>query len=267
MKIKRLFFVALIISLITIGCKTAYEEVRTSNDPVKILAAANEYYDAEDFLKAQGLYELVIPFYRGKKEAEDLFYRYAYTHFNIGQYILSANYFNNFTKTFYNSSRKEEMAFMSAFSNYKMSPNHKLDQTPSLQAIEELQYFINTYPSSPRIEESTQLIDELRKKLEEKGFAQGKLYYDVKSYLAAITSFENMLKDFPETAKAEEVRYLILRSNEQLAKHSVYEKQKERLQSTIEACEFFHDKYEKSPYSNEVNGIRKHCKNALTRFD
>ena len=54
------------------ACKSQFEEVRTSNDPTKILKVANEYYEKEDYLKAQTLYELVIPFYRGKTEAEDL---------------------------------------------------------------------------------------------------------------------------------------------------------------------------------------------------
>ena len=124
------FFFILIVSL-SIGCKSSFETVRTSNDPPTILKAANKYYDEEDYRKAQTLYELIIPFYRGKAEAEDLFYRYTYTYYHQDQYIFASHYFDNFTKTFYNSTKKEEMAFMSAYSNYLMSPNFKLDQKPS----------------------------------------------------------------------------------------------------------------------------------------
>ena len=55
------------------SCKSTYEQVRTSNDPVKIMEEANKLYQDEDYYKAQALYELVIPFFRGKKEAQDLF--------------------------------------------------------------------------------------------------------------------------------------------------------------------------------------------------
>ncbi len=255
------------ISLICLqSCKTQFEEVRTSNDPVKILASANKYYEDEDYLKAQALYELVIPFYRGKKEAEDLFYKYAYTYYNQNQFILAAHYFNSFSNTFYNSPKKEEMSYMSAYSNYLMSPNYKLDQEPSRNAINELQTFINTFPSSPRVDECNILIDEMRLKLETKAYNEGKLYYQLQNYNSAMTSFENMLKDFPETKRGEEVRFLIIKSNYELAKNSVYEKTQERLEQAIEKCIKFISKYPDTSYKNEVQKINENCNKELKRF-
>ena len=264
---KRSYILFLCVIAIGLGaCKSAFEEVRTSNDPPRILAAANKFFEDEEYFRAQQLYELIIPYYRGKKEAEDLFYNYTYTFYNQSQYILAAHYFNNYTKTFYNSPRKEEMAFMSAFSNYRMSPNAKLDQTPSEQAIEELQLFINTYPSSDRVDECNKLMDEIRSKLELKSFNEGQLYYDLKSYQAAISSLENTLKDFPETTRAEELRYLIVKSNEQLARKSVYEKMEERLENTITIADKFLKKYPKSTHKRELRDIISFCNNELKRF-
>lgn len=266
MKFKQTTILFLSLVFIFASCKSTYEQVRTSNDPVKIMETANELYEAEDYYKAQSLYELVIPFYRGKKEAQDLFYNYAYTYYNTEQYILAAHYFNNFTKTFYNSPKKEEMAFMSAYSNYKMSPSYKLDQTPTTTAIDELQTFINTYPNSPRVDECNTLIDEMRSKLETKSYETGKLYYKIGNYQSAMVSFENVIKDFPESSKKEEVRYLIVKSGHFLAKNSVYEKQQERLEDTVKHAEKFITKYPKSKNKKEVNSIIKYCKNELKRF-
>jgi len=251
--LKRTTYLILLLAFIGIGCKSNYEKVRSSNDPVAILKAADTYFDNEDYIKAQGLYELVIPFYRGKKEAEDLFYNYTYTYYNTDQYVLASHYFDNFTKTFYNSPKKEEMAFMSAYSNYLLSPNSKLDQTPSTKAIEALQFFINTYPGSTRIEECNALMDELRAKLEQKSFDQGKLYYDLKNYQSAMSSLENTLKDFPETKRAEEIKYLIVKSSGLLAKNSIYEKMQDRLESTIVKGNKFTSKYPDSSYNKELN--------------
>lgn len=266
MKIRFSTYIVLFSILCIVGCKSNYEQVRSSNDPVKILAAADAYFKEENFQKAQSLYELVIPFYRGKTEAEDVFYNYAYTYYNTNQFILASHYFENFTKTFYNSTRKEEMAFMSAYSNYEMSPNHKLDQTPSETAIEKLQYFINTYPSSPRLEECNALMDELRLKLENKSYNQGKLYYDLKNYQAAMTSLQNTLKDFPETKRAEELRFLIVKSSEELAKNSIYEKMENRLMDTIEKSEKYLAKYPDTKKKREIKDIIRYCNNELKRF-
>jgi outer membrane protein assembly factor BamD len=256
----------IIFSLLLTSCKSSFEKVRQSNDPESYLKAANEYFEAEDYLKAQTLYELAVEFYRGKAEAEDLYYRYAYTYYYMKQYTLAAYYFNNFTRTFYNSTKKEEMAFMAAYSNYEMSPSYKLDQGPSEKAIEQLQTFINTYPSSPRVEESNKLIDEMRKKLEIKAFEQGKLYEKIGNYQSAMVAYENVLKDFPETQNQEEIRYLIIKSNYQLAKKSIYEKMEDRLNSTIEKCNKFETKYPKSKYLGEVVDHKKYCINELKRF-
>ncbi|MBT8190532.1 MAG: outer membrane protein assembly factor BamD [Bacteroidia bacterium] len=249
-----------------LSCKTHFEQMRTSNDPVKILEAANEYYEKEDYLKAQALYEVIIPFYRGKQEAEDLFYNYAYTYYHQDQFLLAAHYFNSFNKTFYNSTKKEETAFMSAYANYEMSPSYKLDQGPSIQAINELQTFINAYPNSPRVEECNGLIDEMRLKLETKSYEQGKLYFQLQNFNSAMTSFENMLKDFPETKRTEEVRFLIIKSSYLQAKNSVYEKTKERLDGTVLKCNKFLTKYSESGYLAEVENILENCKKELKRF-
>ena len=256
----------IIFSLVLFSCKSSFEKARQSNSPETYLKAANAYYDNEDYLKAQTLYELAVEFYRGKKEAEELYYRYAYTYYHMRQYALAAFYFNNFTKTFYNSPKKEEMAFMSAYSNYEMSPSHRLDQGPSVQAIEQLQTFINTYPGSPRVEESNELIDKMRKKLEIKAFEQGKLYERIGNFQSAMVAYENVLKDFPETANQEEIRYLIIKSNYQLSKKSVYEKMENRLSNTIEKCDKFESKYPKSKYLGEVRDHKKYCTNELKRF-
>ena len=261
------FFGLVLIIMIAGSCKSTYEVVRTSNDPELIMKTANEYYEKEDYFKAQSLYELVIPFYRGKKEAEDLFYKYAYTYYNSGQYILAAHYFRNFSKTFYNSPKREEVSYLSAYSNYLMSPNYKLDQGPTETAIEELQSFINSFPNSPRVDECNSLIDEMRMKLETKAFESAKLYYDLGNFQSAVVSFDNLIKDFPETERKEEIRFLSIKSGHELARNSIYEKKEERLESEIEKCNKYIDRYPESDRIEEVQDILAYCKNEIKRFE
>lgn len=251
---KKITLFILIVALFG-ACKTDYEKVRTSNDPNIMYEAANQYYDAGNYINAQSLYELCIPYFRGKEEAEDLYYKFADTHFQLGEYLLSSHYFKNFASSFYSSPKKQESEFMAAFSKYKLSPSHKLDQSYSGEAIEALQGFINLYPESDKADECGRLIDEIRAKLELKAFEEGKLYFDLKNYNSSIKSFENMLKDFPDTGRAEEVRFFILQSSVNWAINSIFEKKEERLEETLKKYNLFMKKYPESEYKNQVSKI------------
>ncbi|MEN0047953.1 MAG: outer membrane protein assembly factor BamD [Bacteroidota bacterium] len=253
------FRIILIFSCLAVffSCKTEFEKVRTSGDPKLLLETANKYFDEGEYQKAQTLYELIIPVYRGQKELEDIYYRYAYTYYNLESYILAAYYFENFGQTFGASPRREEIDFMAAYSNYQLSPTFRLDQQYTITAIDKLQTFINTYSSSDKVEQANGLIDELRKKLERKAFESGKLYYEVRQYASALQSLENLLKDFPETKRAAEVRYYIILATFEYAENSVIDKQEERYQSTLELGDAFISKYSDSEFINEVRTIRK----------
>ena len=259
---KYLFYICMI-GLLTVGCKSEFEKIRSTNDPERIYKEALSYYDQEEFGKAKSLFELVIPFYRGKKEAEELFYKYAYSHYNRGEYILASHYFNSFGKTFYNSDKREEAIYMAAYSNLQLSPNHRLDQSHSEQAIEEFQTFINRFPNSERVAECNTIIDDLRAKLELKAFEQGKLYFDLKNYNSSITSFDNMLKDFPDTKRIQEIHYLIIMSSYQWAEKSIYSKRKERYSETIKRYNRFVKKYPNSKYAGELGSVLKDSQKAL----
>ncbi len=263
---RSLIFLFLGLLILGTSCKTEFEKIRSSNDPAKILAAADKFYNQKEYYKCQTLYELVIPFYRGKEEAEDIFYNYAYAHYHLNQYLLSSHYFRNFANTFYNSDRKEEAAFMSAYSQYQMSPNFKLDQSHSEKAIEAFQTFINTYPTSSRVEECNELIDIMREKLEEKAFYSSKLYYDMGEYISAANAFENLLSEFPDTKRNEEVSYLMTKASFLLAKDSVYEKKEKRFREVISLQEKFEKKYPKSKYKKELRELVEASNSELKKF-
>lgn len=249
--------ISLGVGLFLFGCKSEYETIRTSGDPELILKKAYEYYDQEEYQRAQSLFELVISVYRGRAEAEDLNFKYAYTFYYLRNYILSTYYFKEFSQTYGASDRKEESDFMSAYSNYLLSPKFRLDQSYTNTAIQELQFFINTYPNSERVDQCNKLIDELRAKLEKKAFEEGKLYFNLSRYNAAVQVYENLLKDFPETENTAEIRWMIIRSNYLLAENSVLQRQEERYQETVDLAEEFLERFSDSEFSEDVQKMKE----------
>ena len=96
--------------------------------------------------------------------------------YKLGDYYLSGFYFKRFIRQYPTSKNTEEAAFLSALCSVKNSPNYKLDQTETLNALDELQIFIDLYPNSNRIDSCNQIMDRLRGKLELKQFENSKLY-------------------------------------------------------------------------------------------
>jgi len=237
------------------SCKTEFETVRTSGDVDLIYKKAYEYYEAERYIKSQGLFELIIPSYRGKKELEDIYFKYANTYYFDKQYVLAAYYFKNFTTTFANSPLREDAEFMSAYANYQLSPNAKLEQSATQKAIDEFQLFINTFPTSERVADANKLIDELRLKMEQKVLEEAELYFNLRQYQAAVLIGQNLLRDFPESSKGEYVRYLLANSTFQLAENSVLGKQQERYENVKKFASEFLKKYTKSEYRDEVQSM------------
>lgn len=257
------FFGILVIGFALYSCKSDFETIRTSGDPKLLYKKAMEYYQKEDYQRAQTLLELLVSSVRGTKEAEEVYFKYAYSYFYLENYVLASYYFNNFVNTFGGSALREEAEFMSAFSHYKLAPNFRLDQTYSQKAIDELESFVNTHPESTRIKECNSLIDELRAKQERKSFEAAKLYYNLRYYQAAMQAYENVIKDFPETARAEEVRYLIMRSSYLLAQNSILEKREDRYKQCLKFAEEFLERYPKSQYFDQAKTFQLDSKKQL----
>ncbi len=245
------------------GCKSEFERVRLSGDVDLIYQKGLEYYEKGDYQKAQALFELIINNFRGRKEAEDLYFKYANSHFYLKNYILAAYYFNNFKTTYPLSTLREEAEYMAAYANFKLSPIYRLDQSYTIKAIEGFQDFVNTYPKSERLAECNRLIDGMRAKLEQRAFAEATLYYDLREYQAALQSFENLLKDFPETKDAERIRYLQVDAAYAWAANSIKEKRKERFEKVTEYIKLFRNKYPKSEFASDVKKTESLTRNAI----
>jgi outer membrane protein assembly factor BamD len=253
-----LFLVGIVVMIITLGsCKSKYEKLRASNDNAKKYAEAIKLYNKKDYTKALGLFEDLVTRYRGREEAQDLFYYYAYANYKLKDYTSARYHFKTFADTYPSSTRAEECRFMAAYCYYLDSPIFSLDQTNTNSAIDALQLFINLYPKSDRVAEASKLIQNLRNKLEEKAYANSKLYLTIGDYQAAVISFGNTLRDYPDTKYAEELEFLTVKAQYLYAEHSREFSQEERYNLAISNATQFVDKYPGSKYLSEVTQYMK----------
>ena len=210
------------------SCNEYQNLLKSDNNSEKFREAEN-FYNSGDFKRANRLFEDILPFYRGKPQAERLIFFHANSYYNLKMYYLSAAQFENFIKSYPKSEKLEEAIFMTAKCYYMLSPIHSLDQKDTNTAIEKLQIFINNYPSSIYVQEANNLISELQEKLEKKEFEISKQYYTIRDYKAAIRSVDNFIGEFAGTKYREEAMYYKFLSSYEIAINSIQSKKIERL--------------------------------------
>ncbi|MBI4646030.1 MAG: outer membrane protein assembly factor BamD [Bacteroidia bacterium] len=242
----------LIIFIILIACSCKYQKLLKSSDYNLKYEKAVEYYNKKDYYRAQQLFEELVPITAGSQRGEEVYYYYAYCYYGQDDFIMAGYHFKNFTKTYPNSKHTEECEFLGAYCFYMESPEPELDQSNTLRAVDALQLFINKYPESDRINESNELIDKLRNKLEIKSYNSSRLYFQLGDYKAAIIALKNSFKDYPDTQYREDILYLIVKSCYLLADKSIETKKKERYQATIAEYYVFIDEFPDSKYRKEA---------------
>ncbi|WP_353134654.1 outer membrane protein assembly factor BamD [Pseudopedobacter sp.] len=247
----------LIIGLSITSCKSKFEKLRESSDTGRKYQEAIKLYNKKDYNKALTLFDDLVQRYRGRSEAEDLYYYYAYTNYKLKDYVSARYHFKTFADTYPSSPKAEECRFMTAYCMYLESPVYSLDQDNTYKAIESFQLFLNLYPQSERAAEASKLIESLRDKLEQKSFANAKLFLDIGDYQAAVIAFRNSIKDFPDTKYAEQMEFLTIEAQYLYAKNSRETKQEERYQEAIDEYERFIERYPNSKYLKDAAKLKE----------
>lgn len=242
----------IILFTIALGACSKYSKIQKSQDFEYKYQKALEYYDHEDYFRAMNLFDQVIPFYRGTDQAENISYKYAYAYYNQKEYVMGSYYFDRFAKTFPRSQYAEECSYMAAYCKYKDSPSYKLDQTNTKEAINDLQLFINSYSYSERVDLCNVLIDELREKLQKKDYEIAKLYLKMRKYKAAVSSFDNLLTDYPDTDFREDAMFYTIKAYYYYASRSVKSKRVERYEEAVGIYNDFIVQYPKSDHNKDL---------------
>jgi len=123
-----------------------YQQLIKKGDLTAKTKAAEEYYNEGNYKKALRLYQLIVPAYRGKPQAERILFYEADTYYHLRDYYISSYKMERFTVAYPKSDKREEAEFKEARSTYELSSRYSLDQTESLEGIDKLQRFINQYP-------------------------------------------------------------------------------------------------------------------------
>lgn len=264
-KYKKIVLLALAFPIVFCSCD-GYKQILKSTDSEMKYEVANDFYDRNDFNKALMLYDLLQNSFRNSTKGEVVAFNTAMCYFRTKDYDIASFYFNKFVGTYPYSRETEKAAFLSAYCSYLQSPVTSLDQTATHEAIKKMTSFTEKYPKSDSLERARGIIKELNEKLEEKDYNICLLYYKTRNYMSAITSFENMLKNYPETEHREEILYNISKAYFDYAENSVAEKQRERYEACIERHNTLSYLFPESKYVKELEPIANKARKKLEKL-
>lgn len=236
----------------TTACNKELRKIEKTNNVEQKLAYANKMYEKKKYNMAQTLYDELIPVFKGTDKFEQLYYNYAYCSYYLKDYMQATFHFKNYLEAFPSSPRAMEIDYMQAYSYYKLSPKASLDQTNTIKAIAAMQTFIDTYPNSDKSAEASLVIEMLRKKLELKEFNACELYYNIGHYKAAGVAFTNLMRNYPDSEKSDQYKYLAIKAYYLYAKNSIFTKQHERYDRVVSEYKEFLDRYPQSSLKNDA---------------
>jgi outer membrane protein assembly factor BamD len=269
-KMKNLAYL-LVLSVMLFSCGE-YQKVLNKGSVEEQYKMATKLYETKKYSKALRLFEKITPAYRGKPQMERVQFMVAQSNFNEKNYTEAAYYFDRFKNNYPKSSKKEEAAFLSAYSYKLASPVFSKDPTDTNKALESFQNFINNYPNSDKIDEANQHYKELRYKLQKKYFEIAKTYYttsdyDLRNYKASIQAFDNLLSDYLGSEFKEEALLYRLKAAHDFVLKSTDRRKFDRIKDAIEAYDKLIRNFPDTQYSEEANEMYATLKKEEKRID
>lgn len=229
-----------------------FSKVLKSRDYEYKLKMADTYFEKKQYRQAQVLYEELFPIFKGTPQFNDLYYNYAFAHYNMKDYTTAENLFKGYLEVFSNSGKADEVEFMQALCYYKQSPKAELEQSNTMRAVGLLQIFINTHPGSAKIPEAEAYIARCQSKLETKEYLSAQLYFNISQFRAAALAYTTLINNYPDSPKGDEYKLMSIKAYYRYASMSIVEKQAERYAKVISEIEDFQDRFPESKLLKEA---------------
>jgi outer membrane protein assembly factor BamD len=262
---KILNYILLVLLLTSCG---EYVRLQRSTDPEEKFQAGKNYFQEKKYAKCITMFEDIVPYYRGTPQAEELLYLLSESYMGQQDYYSASEYYQAYIRNFPRGTYAEEARYKVAYCYYLDSPDPRLDQVATYDAINAFSEFISLYPESSRIGECRKYLFEMEVKLAYKELLNAQLYYNLglyggNNYRACVTTAENALRDFPDASCKDDLVFVILKAKAKEASFSVEEKKKERYSEVVDEYYRYANEFPNGKHIKEANRILRDAKNKV----
>ena len=262
---KNVFILAVAATMMFSSCAVEFNRVYKSVDYDYKYEFAKECFARGKFSQAITLLQELVTIQKGTENAEECLYMLAMAQFCDRDYETASMTFKKYFKTYPKGRYAEQACYYVGQSLFMSMPDPRLDQTPTMGAINAFQEFMDYYPESHLRGRAQQKMIELEDNLVSKEYMSARLYYYLGGYFgnctnggsnyeACIVTAENALKQYPYSDLREDFCVLIMKSKYELAVQSVDEKRVQRYRDAEDECYAFISEF---PESEEIDTAEK----------
>ena len=235
---KKNILITVLVALLVSSCGE-YNNLLKSTDYEYKYEAAKGYFAKGQYTRAATLLNELITILKGTSNAEESLYMLGMCYYNQEDYQTAAQTFIQYYNVYPRGIYTELARFHAGKALYLDTPEPRLDQSGTYNAIQQLQLFLEYFPESTRKDEAQNMIFALQDKLVMKEYLSARLYYNLGNYLgnnyqACVITAQNALRDYPYTNLREDLSILILRAKYELAVYSVEDKRMERYREAVD---------------------------------
>jgi len=254
---KNILFTIIAAVLLFSGCAHEFNQVYKSQDTDYKYEYAKEAFAKGKFAQSSTLLEELIMVMKGTDNAEESLYMLGMSHFNNKDYESAAQSFKTYVKTYPKGVYAEKASFYIGESLFQSTPEPRLDQTETVNAIAAFQDYLDIYHDAKMKDQAQNRLLQLQDKLIKKELYSAQLYYNLGTYFgnctsggsnyeACIITAQNAIKDYPYSDERENFALLIMKSKYELAQQSVEEKRLDRYRDAEDECYGFINEYPES---------------------
>lgn len=239
-----------------------YQKVLKSHDADYRLDFAKRAFEQKKYTQAATVLEDIVTQFKGSEKAEDSLYLLALSNYENKDYETVGSFFKTYYTRFPKGKYTELARYYAGYGYYLDSPEPQLDQSGTINAIQELQAFLDYFPKSDKVANAQNAIFELQDKLTLKQLENAQLYYNLGTYMgnnyeSAVIVARNAIKDYPYSKYKEDLELLILKARYQEARESIDEKKPDRFREVIDEYYSYINNYPDTPNREEADNIFK----------
>lgn len=244
-------------ALLFSGCAHEFNQVYKSQDYNYKYEYAKECFARGKYAQASALLQELVTMLKGSDNAEESLYMLGMAEFCDKDYESAAMTFKKYYKSYPKGIYAEMASYYTGESLYMSTPEPRLDQTQTVNAISAFQEYLDLFPEAKLKDKAQARLFELQDKLVKKELYSARLYYNLGTYFgnctnggsnyeACIITSQNAIKDYPYSSMREDFALLIMKSKFELAEQSVEAKKLDRYRDAEDECYGFINEYPES---------------------